>query len=510
MPGRTCAAIRWRYALTLAVVFTVLPHTALAATFYPPVLNPQVIQEFQAPNTPYGAGHRGVDFAAEPYAPIFASANGTVTFAGHVGGLTWVTITHPNGFVTSYGPLTNLTVKAGEQVRTRQPLGVLAAGGHGPGLRDNGLHFSLRINGEYHDPLTLFAPFAPTVSLVGSSLWEAGGAPLRYGDTWRGNRLGGFVVAGSDTARLPHRFYPPNEAHLVLINGLGTTSDTMLIDPTLLGYGPESYTVFSYAKDGGVYSAKDTWAGPDAQLAALRALLEKIAREQPGRPVAIVAHSQGGLIALETVLALGEETLTNLSLPVVSHVVTVASPLHGSDLASAGVFVFDELHLGGVATAAQSRLGLGADTLPLDAPAIRTLDPRAPNRSSFGQRWVRGWQQAAAENPHGPLVLTPRVVSVSGQADLVVTKPRTRIMLNGIPQEVRQQLSERTLPGSHGSVKNTDALHEIVDQALSGEQLTPAAGHLSHAAGSVISTTVDVVRDVFHRALRARGPGSAR
>src|SRR5881296_292194 len=67
-----------------------------------PVVGP-VIRAFDPPDSPYGAGHRGIDIAAPVGTPVRAAAAGTVTFAGSVGGSLFVTVDHGAGLLSSYG-----------------------------------------------------------------------------------------------------------------------------------------------------------------------------------------------------------------------------------------------------------------------------------------------------------------------------------------------------------------------------------------------------------------------
>lgn len=106
----------------------------------------RVLRPFDPPATPYGRGHRGVDLAGAPGEPVRATLAGTVTFAGRVGGVTWVTVTHGDGLATTYGGFA-ATVRAGDRVGLGARLGAV-----GDRAR---LDWGARRDGRYVDPLLL-------------------------------------------------------------------------------------------------------------------------------------------------------------------------------------------------------------------------------------------------------------------------------------------------------------------------------------------------------------------
>jgi murein DD-endopeptidase MepM/ murein hydrolase activator NlpD len=115
----------------------------------PPVTGP-VIAGY-APIGDY-AGHWGVDFAAAPGSEVGAVADGTVTFAGSVAGRLSVSVAHGRGLVTTVSYLSAVSVRKGELVRSGQKLGE-SGRAHGT----DSVHLSLRIDGEYNDPMVLFS-----------------------------------------------------------------------------------------------------------------------------------------------------------------------------------------------------------------------------------------------------------------------------------------------------------------------------------------------------------------
>jgi murein DD-endopeptidase MepM/ murein hydrolase activator NlpD len=132
-----------------------------------PVPGP-VIRGFEAPPSPYAAGHRGVDLAAAPGEEVRAALPGLVTFSGLVAGKGWVTVRHEQaagGLETTYGDLDPRIVAAGDRVKAGQPLGLLdAAADH--------LDWGARLDGRYIDPLALLGQWE--VHLVRE---EAGARP---------------------------------------------------------------------------------------------------------------------------------------------------------------------------------------------------------------------------------------------------------------------------------------------------------------------------------------------
>lgn len=147
-------------ALVLAAV--VVPRSTAAAAETPLVggawirpVDGRVAQPFVAPRSRYGAGHRGVDFAASPGTPVRAANAGEVTFAGSVAGALHVVIAHGGGLRTSSSFLTTISVRRGQHVARGQVVGTAGAG---TGEHAGVLHFGLRIGDVYVDPMLLFAP----------------------------------------------------------------------------------------------------------------------------------------------------------------------------------------------------------------------------------------------------------------------------------------------------------------------------------------------------------------
>lgn len=112
-----------------------------------------VVRAFEAPTSPFGPGHRGVDLSAPAGTTVLAAGDGVVVFAGAVATRTLVSLQHRNGLRTTYEPVAP-TVTAGRSVRRGEVIGHLQEG-HCPSPC---LHWGARRGSEYLNPLRLVAP----------------------------------------------------------------------------------------------------------------------------------------------------------------------------------------------------------------------------------------------------------------------------------------------------------------------------------------------------------------
>jgi murein DD-endopeptidase MepM/ murein hydrolase activator NlpD len=107
-----------------------------------------------------GAMHAGMDFKGEVGAPIFAAADGRVTFAGWKAGYgQTIEISHGNGMLTRYAHLSRIGVKVGQPVEAGATIGGLGNTGRSTGPH---LHFEVRINDRAVNPRP-FLEAAPDV-----------------------------------------------------------------------------------------------------------------------------------------------------------------------------------------------------------------------------------------------------------------------------------------------------------------------------------------------------------
>lgn len=120
-----------------------------------PVTGP-VIRGFDPPASPYGSGHRGIDIAAVAGSVAVAPAAGRISFAGPVGGRLFVTIDHGSGLESTFSWVSALMVRRGDVVEQGQPV-ARTGGGHTGDLVPN-LHFGVKLNDAYVDPLDYLGP----------------------------------------------------------------------------------------------------------------------------------------------------------------------------------------------------------------------------------------------------------------------------------------------------------------------------------------------------------------
>jgi murein DD-endopeptidase MepM/ murein hydrolase activator NlpD len=120
-----------------------------------PITGP-VLRPFDPPGTPFGSGHRGIDIGAPPGSRVEAPAPGTVTFAGKIAGQLYVTLDHGGGVSSTYSWVSSVSVSKGDLVVRGQPI-ALSGWGH-PGDPVPSLHFGVKLDGGYVDPLAYLAP----------------------------------------------------------------------------------------------------------------------------------------------------------------------------------------------------------------------------------------------------------------------------------------------------------------------------------------------------------------
>ncbi|MGQ3673214.1 peptidoglycan DD-metalloendopeptidase family protein [Xanthobacter sp. TB0136] len=102
--------------------------------------------------------HSGVDWADRTGTPIYAAGNGTITYAGWKSGYgKHITIQHANGYETTYSHQSGFArgIRVGGTVRQGQVIGYIGSTGLSTGPH---LHYEVKINGNFVDPLRIRLP----------------------------------------------------------------------------------------------------------------------------------------------------------------------------------------------------------------------------------------------------------------------------------------------------------------------------------------------------------------
>lgn len=118
-----------------------------------PVMGP-ISSYYGYRTSPGGIGstfHEGVDIAGDYGTPISATAAGTVTQAGWVGGYGYlVEVKHADGIVTRYGHNSAVLVYEGQHVDQGSMIALMGSTGNSTGPH---CHYEVRIHGEAVDPM---------------------------------------------------------------------------------------------------------------------------------------------------------------------------------------------------------------------------------------------------------------------------------------------------------------------------------------------------------------------
>jgi hypothetical protein len=245
------------------------------------------------------------------------------------------------------------------------------------------------------------------------------------------------------------------ERHLaVLVGGLGSKSETDRewrdpdagsdqkrgaaiddVDIDALGYDPEDVMRFSY--NGGTiqenaYDAADSTADIRQSARRLRELLARVAAENPGVPIDILAHSQGGLVSRA---ALGDELDPGSpALPAINSLVTLGTPHQGADLATAAKMISQsdggELIVSALGLAGAPVTGTSVGQLAETSEFVRRLNSR-------------------------PLPAGVKVTSIGGRGDFIVPAGRTHLdgaknVIVSLPGSINQHSD---LPGSAAATR---------------------------------------------------------
>lgn len=433
----------------------------------PPVDAP-VRDPFRAPATRFGPGNRGIEYATTGGAPVRATGDGRVTFAGPVAGALHVTVLHADGVRTTYSFLRDVAVVAGQAVRQ----------GDLVGRAGERLHLGARLGDEYFDPAALFEAGPPRVHLVpfdeppgagtkgersairqliggvGNLLSRAGGAPgavvgwvrdgggqlartaLHYAGrfTYPSFLVDAWLTGWAAWQRAWHAAHrpcsggdvqpvaPPERRIALLVAGLGSTSRGSTIDELdspALGYEPPDVVRFSYAgglvpdpTDGPTglpathYDAPATQADLRLAGARLADVVEALVAADPSVPVDLYAHSQGGVVVRLALIEL-ERRHGQAWLDRLGLVATLGTPHDGADLATA-IHALSATRSGDRALDAVA--GLTGQDLDHDGQSVEQLAETS---------------DLVAELRSHPVPPVVDAVSIGARGDLIVPVPRT-------------------------------------------------------------------------------------
>jgi len=131
--------------------------------------------------------HNGVDYAAARGTPVWAAADGVVTFAGRKGANgNLVALRHEGGYETFYAHLSRISgrVRAGTEVKQRTVIGGVGSTGRSTGPH---LHFALKRHGRFLNP---------------KSQLNGPGRPLPAGEMGRYRRARKALLAELDATAL--------------------------------------------------------------------------------------------------------------------------------------------------------------------------------------------------------------------------------------------------------------------------------------------------------------------
>lgn len=110
----------------------------------------------ESPTEGASSNHKGIDIGAQSGASVVAAASGTVvisTYSASAGN--YVMISHGAGVYSVYMHMSSIAVSSGEEVSAGQTIGTVGSTGYSTGPH---LHFGIRINGSYVNPMTYVSP----------------------------------------------------------------------------------------------------------------------------------------------------------------------------------------------------------------------------------------------------------------------------------------------------------------------------------------------------------------
>ena len=120
---------------------------AQAESLYVPPVEALVVDLFRPGEFRWTPANRGIDYDTYPGQPVRSAGDGTVVFAGQVGGTLHVVVLHADGLRSTYAFLQSIEVTRGDSVVQGQTLGTA----------NERLHFGVRAGTAYLNPVDLFS-----------------------------------------------------------------------------------------------------------------------------------------------------------------------------------------------------------------------------------------------------------------------------------------------------------------------------------------------------------------
>lgn len=277
----------------------------------------------------------------------------------------------------------------------------------------------------------------------------------------------------------------PARGHIAIeVAGLGSTSakekqSVAELNTVALGYAKDDVLRFSY--NGGTseeneYDGRDTTTDIRVSARHLRELLERVAREHPGVPVDIIAHSQGGIVARQ---ALAQEVdAGDPKLPPINAMVLLGAPNTGADLATAATLI------------GHSTSGYALET------GLAWALPQWPDLRGESVHQLAETSTLLARLNATPLPTGVHVTSIGARTDLTVPARHTRLegAHNVIVNPAAPPWETHTkLPGSPEAWREValaiarkpptcQTLTDMVTDAVATEVITRAEDSLSNGA----------------------------
>lgn len=130
-----------------------------------PYLESALVEDYLAPVSEYGTGHRGIDFTAPVGASIHAPSDGVIHFSGKVVDRHLVTVMTNSGKRVSFEPVCT-DLARGEKVNRGQVIGYNCdTDSRYEAHCESCIHASVRDDYGYLSPMHMFGQLSPSVLL---------------------------------------------------------------------------------------------------------------------------------------------------------------------------------------------------------------------------------------------------------------------------------------------------------------------------------------------------------